>query len=295
METEQEDGRARERRNGFDAAHNMVPTWEHNMARVNQTGGITANYGGRLIPCLRTSQELLRWKENRMRTSEEGRKKNNLHPTFIADLGHLEQKQLCDSAESSHFPVISTLPLESAWPSLWIIHHQVHVPWTLQWIKLPSINFFLLFLPSGLEPVCLQAGQWANRPGRWAKKRSGDETCFREGESAFGLVEVRGRIGSCSCLIGRQCDSMVLIEQNQFRRSNYRSCQQYPWFITTCPTALMAQLTFEHSTKWKDLTFQTAQNKTMPENPSGTIKVTAIMSNFLLFSPLLYVRCFFGL
>lgn len=83
METEQEDGRARERRNGFDAAHNMVPTWEHNMARVNQTGGITANYGGRLIPCLRTSQELLRWKENRMRTSEEGEKKKTIYTPLL--------------------------------------------------------------------------------------------------------------------------------------------------------------------------------------------------------------------
>lgn len=82
METEREDERARERRNGFNAAHDMVPTWEHNMARVNQTGGITANYSGRLIPCLRTSQELLRWKENRMRTSEEGRKKKQFTPHF---------------------------------------------------------------------------------------------------------------------------------------------------------------------------------------------------------------------
>lgn len=163
----------------------------------------------------------------------------------------------------------------------------VQVPWTLQWIKLWNISFFFI---SGLEPVCLQAGQWANKPGRWAKKGAEMKPAFSEGKSAFGLTEVRGRNGSCSCLIGRQCDSMVLIEQNQFGRSNYRSCQQYPWFITTCPTALMVQLTFEHSTKWKDLTFQTAQNKTMPEKPSGTIKVTAIMSNF---SPLLYVLFFF--
>lgn len=274
----------------------MVPTWEHNMARVNQTGGITANYSGRLIPCLRTSQELLRWKENRMRTSEEGEKKKTIYtPLLLLTLDIWSRNSCVIQLRALIFPLFQHF--------LSSLRGQVYELSIIKFMCLelcsglnfPALTFFLLFLPSGLEPVCLQAGQWANRPGRWAKKRSGDETCFREGESAFGLVEVRGRIGSCSCLIGRQCDSMVLIEQNQFRRSNYRSCQQYPWFITTCPTALMAQLTFEHSTKWKDLTFQTAQNKTMPENPSGTIKVTAIMSNFLLFSPLLYVRCFFGL
>lgn len=44
--------------------------------------------------------------------------------------------------------------------------------------------------------------------------------------------------------------------------------------------------------KRSDFPNSAKQNKTMPENPSGTIKVTAIMSNFLLFSPLLYVHFF---
>lgn len=75
METEREDEGAQEmEKNGFSAAHNMVPTGGHNMPRVNQTGGITTNYSGRLIPHLWTSEELLRWKKNRMRTSEGGKK-----------------------------------------------------------------------------------------------------------------------------------------------------------------------------------------------------------------------------
>lgn len=48
-----------------------------------------------------------------MRTSEGG--KNNLHPAFIAGLGHLAQKQLGDSAETAHSTVISELPLEFVW------------------------------------------------------------------------------------------------------------------------------------------------------------------------------------
>lgn len=157
----------------------------------------------------------------------------------------------------------------------------VQVPWSLQWIKLRNINFFFCPQVESLF-VCRLSNEQTNQ-GDEQRKGTEMSSAFREGERAFGLIEVRGRNRSCSFLIGRQCDSMVLIEQNQFGRSNYRSCQQYPWFITTCPTSLMAQLTFEHSTKWKELTFQTAQNKTMPEKPRGTIKVTAIISNFLSF------------
>lgn len=100
-------------KNRFSPAHNTAPTGEHNMVRVNQTGGITTNYDGRLIPRLRTGKELLRWKRNRMRTTERG-KKNNLHPAFIAGLGHLEQKQLAQSIGNSHSLVISALPLDSS-------------------------------------------------------------------------------------------------------------------------------------------------------------------------------------
>lgn len=102
---EREDDSTQEiEKNGFSAAYNMVPTGEHNTARANQTGDITTNYGGRLIPRLWTSKELLRWKKNRTRASE------NLHPAFIAGLGHLAQKQLGDSAETSHSPVIISTP-----------------------------------------------------------------------------------------------------------------------------------------------------------------------------------------
>lgn len=261
----------------------MVPTGERNMPRVNQTGGITTNYGGRLIPHLWTSEELLRWKKNRMRTSEGGKKQ--FTPRFYCwpwtsgteTAGWFRQ----ELSFSRYFNTASRLCVVKFmnYPS------SVQVPWTLQWIKLGNINFFCYILRLF---VC-RLGDEQTTQGHEQRKETEMKPALREGESVFGLVEVRGRNGSCSCLIGRQYDTMVLIEQNQFGRSNYRSCQQYPWFITTCPTALMAQLTFEHSTKWKDLTFQTVQNKTMPENPSGTIKVTAIMCNFsLIFSSAMF-------
>lgn len=124
----------------------MVPSGEHNMARVNQTGGITTNYGGRLIPRLWTSKELLRWKKNQMKTSEGG--KNNLHPAFIAGLGHLVQKQLGDSAESSRSPFISPLPLDFVWGSSWIIHHQFRCFELCSGLNFETLTFLFFALRS---------------------------------------------------------------------------------------------------------------------------------------------------
>lgn len=57
---------------------------------------------------------------------------------------------------------------------------------------------------------------------------TGTEPAFREGESAFGLVEVRGRNGSSSRLIGRQYEGMVLIEQNQFGEKQLQELPAIP-------------------------------------------------------------------
>lgn len=136
-----------------------------------QTGGINTNYGGRLIPRLWTSKELLRWKKNWMRTSEEGG--GQFTPSFYYwpwTSGAETAGRVC--REISFSPYFNTTSRHCVlkfmnYPS------SVQVPWTLQWIKLGNVHFFLL---SGLEPVCLQAEQRANKPRRWAKERNRDET-----------------------------------------------------------------------------------------------------------------------
>lgn len=81
---------------------------------------------------------------------------DNLHPVFITGLGHLEPKQLGESAERSHSLLISTPPLDFVCWNLWIIHHQFRCLELCSGLNLETFTFFFALR----SRACLFAG-WA--------------------------------------------------------------------------------------------------------------------------------------